>query len=132
MPSSVLHYKIHHSILFPNQPLFCLPSRVFDCVCFVHILTPGQDKLSAKPTKCVFLDYSRLQQGYRCYSSNTHRYFVSVDITFFENSYMFPITHPSNSNVISLPLFYPVPDTSSVPSATPSSTITGLYSLPPY
>ena len=39
MPSSVLHDKIPHSILFPNQPLFCLPPRVFGCICFVHILT---------------------------------------------------------------------------------------------
>ena len=72
MPSSVLHDKIHHSILFPNQPLFCLPPRVFGYVCFVHILTPGQDKLSAKAMKCVFLGYSRFQRGYPCYSPDTH------------------------------------------------------------
>ena len=41
MSSSVLHDQIHHSVLLPNQPLFCLPPRVFGCVCFVHILTPG-------------------------------------------------------------------------------------------
>ena len=72
MSSSVLHDKILHSIIFPNQPLFCLPPHVFGCVCFVHILILGQDKLSAKATKCVFLGYSRLQQGYRYYSPNTH------------------------------------------------------------
>ena len=32
---------------------------------------------------------------------------------------MFPITHPPSSDVISLPLIYPVPDTSPVPLATP-------------
>ena len=53
IPSSVLHDKIPHSILFPNPPLFCLPPRVFGCVCFIHILTPRQDKLSAKATKCL-------------------------------------------------------------------------------
>ena len=58
MPSSVLHDQIPHSIIFPNQPLFCLPPCVFGFVCFVHILTPGQDKLLAKATKCVFLGYS--------------------------------------------------------------------------
>ena len=60
MSSSVLHDQIPHSILFPNQPLFCLPSCVFGCVCFVHILTPGQDKLSAKPlsvSSWVILDF---------------------------------------------------------------------------
>ena len=120
MPSSVLHDKIPHSILFPNQPLFCLPPRVFGCVYFAHILTHRQDKLSAKATKCVFLDYSRLQRGYHCYSPNTNQYFVSTDVTFFENSSMFPTTHPPSSDVISPPRLYPVLDTSSVPPATPS------------
>ena len=119
IPSSVLHDQIPHSILFPNQPPFCLPPRVFGCVCFVNILTPGQDKLLAKATKCVFLDYSPLQRGYRCYSPDTHRYFISADVTFFENSSMFPITHPPNSDVISQPFLYPIPDTSPVPSVTP-------------
>ena len=73
MSSSVLYDQISYSILFPKQPLFCLPPRVFGCVCFVHIFTPGQDELSAKATKCVFLGYSRLQRGYRSYSPDTHR-----------------------------------------------------------
>ena len=73
MPSSVFHDQIPHSILFPNQPLFCLPPRVFGCVYFVHILTHEQDKLSAKATKCAFLGYSRLQRGYRCYYTDTNR-----------------------------------------------------------
>ena len=64
MPSFVLHNQISHSVLLPNQPLFCLPPRV----CFVHILTPGKDKFLAKATKCVFLGYYRLQRSYRCYS----------------------------------------------------------------
>ena len=41
MPSSVLHDQIPHSLLFPDQPLYFLPPRVFGCTCFVHILTPG-------------------------------------------------------------------------------------------
>ena len=119
MSSSVLHDQIPHSILFPNQLLFCLPPCDFGCICFVHILTLRQDNLSDKATKCVFLNYSRLQQGYHCYFPDTHRYFISADVTFFENSSMFPTTHPPSSDVISLPLLYPVLDISFVPSATP-------------
>ena len=62
MPSSVLHDQIPHSLLFPGQPLYLFPHD-FGCTCFVHILTPGQDKLSAKATKCIFLGYSQLQNG---------------------------------------------------------------------
>ena len=130
MPSSVLHDKIPHSIIFPNQPLFCLPPHVFGCVCFVHILNPGQDKLSTKATKCVFLGYSQLQRGYRCYSPDTYRYFVPSDVTFFENSSMVPINHPPSSYVISLAFLYPVSNTSPIGYST--STIAGLYSLPAY
>ncbi|RVW37668.1 Retrovirus-related Pol polyprotein from transposon RE2 [Vitis vinifera] len=48
-----------------------------------------QDKLSTKATKCIFLGYSRLQKGYRCYSFETHCYFLSADVTFFEDSPFF-------------------------------------------
>ena len=108
MPSSILHDQIPHSLLFPTQPLYFLPPRVFGCTCFVHTLTPGQDKLSAKATKCIFLGYSRLQKGYHCYSPNTHRYFLSANVTFFEDSPFFssfeslPI-----SEVLSLPYISP-------------------------
>ena len=72
MPSFVLHDQIPHSLLFPDQPLYFLHPRVFGCTCFVHILTPGQDKLSSKATKYIFLGYSKLQKGYHCYSPETH------------------------------------------------------------
>ena len=111
MPSSVLHAQIPHSLLFPDQQLYFLPPRVVGCTCFVHILTPGQDKFSAKATKCIFLGYSRLQKGYRCYSPQTHRYFLSADVTFFEDSPFFssfeslPVTEVLPLPIISPPIF---------------------------
>ena len=53
------------------------------------------------------LGYSRLQRGYQCYSSDTHRYFVSADITFFEQSSIFSTPPPSSPEVLSLPLIFP-------------------------
>ncbi|RVX22062.1 Retrovirus-related Pol polyprotein from transposon RE1 [Vitis vinifera] len=93
----------------PDQPLYFLPPRVFGCTCFVHILTPGQDKLSAKAMKCLFLGYSRLQKGYRCYSLETHRYFISADVTFFEDSPFFSTTSESLpvSEVLPIPIVSP-------------------------
>ena len=101
MPSYVLGDQVPHSLLFPNQPLFCLPLRVFGCTCFVHILTPDQNKLSTKATKCIFLGYSRLQCGYRCYSPDTHRYFIFVDVTFFLT--FFYLLYPHR---LLVPMFY--------------------------
>ena len=115
MPSSVLHDQIPHSLLFPDQPRYFLPPRVFGCTCFVHILTPKQDKLSTKATKCIFLGYSRLQKGYRCYSPQTHRYFLSADVPFFEDSPFFssseslPVTEAFPLPIISPPIFADVP-----------------------
>ncbi|RVW12980.1 Retrovirus-related Pol polyprotein from transposon RE1 [Vitis vinifera] len=109
MPSSVLHDQIPHFLLFPDQPLYFLPPRVFGCTCFVHILTPGQDKLSAKAMKCLFLGYSKLQKGYRCYSLETHRYFISAEVTFFEESPFFSTTSesPPVSEVLPIPIVSP-------------------------
>ena len=117
IPSS---FQINPSSVFP---LVCL------VVCFVHILTPRQDKLSAKATKCVFLSYSRLQRGYHYYP-DTHQYFISADVTIFDNSSMFPTAHPPNSDIISLSLLYPISDTSFVPPVTPPRPLQ-IYTLCP-
>ena len=42
-------------------------------------------KLDPKSLKCIFLGYSRVQKGYRCYCPSLRRYVVSVDVTFLEN-----------------------------------------------
>ncbi|RVX19246.1 Retrovirus-related Pol polyprotein from transposon RE1 [Vitis vinifera] len=67
------------------------------------------DKLSAKAMKCLFLGYSRLQKGYRCYSLETHRYFISADVTFFEDSPFFSTTSESLpvSEVLPIPIVSP-------------------------
>lgn len=105
MPSSILQNQVSHSVLFPDQPLNSFPPCIFDCTCFVHILSPGTNKLSAKSTKCIFLGYSRLQKGYKCYSPSTRQYFVSADVTFFESSPFFS-TSDSDSITTVLPIPY--------------------------
>ena len=74
------------------------------------------ETLSAKATKCVFLGYSLLQRGYRCYSPDTNRYFIFVDVTYFENYSFFSSTKcPSVPDVLSIPLVLPSPDFPSPP-----------------
>ena len=117
MLSSVLHDKIPHSILFPKQPLFCLLPRVFGCVCFVYILTPGQDKLSAKAMKCIFLGYCRFNEVM------VATFLVHINTLFLPMSHFLRTLLCSLSttllDVISLPFLYPVLDTSPVPPTTP-------------
>ena len=89
MPSVVLNKESPFSVLYPERTPFSLTSRVFGCVAFVHVLEPGCDKLSPRSRKCIFLGYSRTQKGYRCYSHESRRYFVSADVTFFESTLFF-------------------------------------------
>ena len=64
----------------------------------------------------VFLGYSRLQRGYRCYSPDINHYFIFANITFFENSSFFSSTaHPLVLDVLSIPLVLPSPDFPSPP-----------------
>jgi len=85
MPSSILHGKISFSCLYPGKSIFSVPPHVFGCTYFVQDLSLGLDKLSPRSIKCVFVGYSRTQKGYRYYSPSTKKYFVSVDVTFFES-----------------------------------------------
>ena len=36
--------------------------------------------------KCIFLSYSRVQKRYRCYCPSLHKYLLSADVTFLENT----------------------------------------------
>ena len=82
MPSSVLNGQVPHSILFSKEPLYIMPPHVFGSMCFVHDLSLDLDKMSAPTIKCIFLDYSCVQNGYRCYSPSLHRFSMSTDATF--------------------------------------------------
>ena len=43
-------------------------------------------KLNPKSLRCIFLAYSRVQKGYRCYYPSLRRYLVSTYVTLLENS----------------------------------------------
>ena len=64
MPSTILGGQIPYIVLSPNSHLFHLPPKIFGCVCSIHILSPGSDKLDPRSIKCVFLRYSCTQKGY--------------------------------------------------------------------
>ena len=72
--------------LQPEKELFSLPPRVFGCVAFVQDLSLGLDKLFLRSIKCVFVGYSRIQRGYRCFHPRNHCYIVSANVTFFEST----------------------------------------------
>ncbi|KAK3003550.1 hypothetical protein RJ639_019485 [Escallonia herrerae] len=96
IPSTVLNRDVPYSVLFPTKTLFPIEPRIFGSTCFVRDVRPHLTKLDPKALKCVFLGYSRLQKGYRCYSPDLHRYLVSTDV-FSEHSPFFSSKSDSSS-----------------------------------
>ena len=86
IPFSVLNWVTLFQTLFPHKSLFPIEPRVFGCTCFVRDVRPHVSKLDSKSLKCIFLGYTRVQKGYRCYCPNLRRYQVSANVTFLENT----------------------------------------------
>jgi hypothetical protein len=112
MPSSILNGASPHLLLYSYSPPFACLLKDFGCVCYVHNLGPGYDKLYPRSTKWVFLGYSTTQKEYHCYSLALRRYFTSADVMFVESLSYFPIDVSSETstlepNVSSVPL--PIP-----------------------
>ena len=92
MPSLVLNWATPYHQLFQNNS-FPIEPKVFGCTCFVRDVRPQVSKLDSKSLKCIFVGYSRVQKGYRCYCPTLRRYFVSTDVTFFETT-LFSLSSP--------------------------------------
>lgn len=92
MPSVVLDGGIPISTFFPTKPLVPIDPKIFGSTCFVRDTRPHIIKLDPKSLKCVFLGYSRLQKGYKCFDPTLNRYIISRDVTFHENLPFFPMS----------------------------------------
>lgn len=67
VPIGLLDGKTPISILLKIHNVFELIPRVFRCICYVHTLGPQVRKLDARYTKGIFLGYSLVQKGYKCF-----------------------------------------------------------------
>ena len=67
-----------------------LTPRVFGCTAFVYVHSQHRDKLDPRAIKCVFLDYSFTQKGYKCYNPSTRKFYISTNVTFTKNKHFFP------------------------------------------
>ena len=99
--------------LFPHKSLFPIEPWVFRCTCFVRDARPCVSKLNPKSLKCIFLGYSLVQKGYKCYRPSLRRYLVSIDVTFLENTLFSPYSiHTSqgeDDDLLVYTLVSPVP-----------------------
>ena len=135
MPSSVLNWATPYHQLFSNKSLFLIDSKVFGCTCFVRDVRPQVSKLDMKFLKCIFVGYSHVKKGYRCYCPTLRRYFVSPNVIFFETtsfSFSFPITSQGDGDdLLVYTISSPVPLARLAPTLAPvlvKPLITQVYS----
>ncbi|XP_073105203.1 uncharacterized protein [Elaeis guineensis] len=73
--------------------------EVFGCVCFVRDHRPSVGKLDARALKCIFVDYSSTQKGYKCWCPTERKLFISMNVTFRESE-LFYISSVSSSSPV--------------------------------
>ncbi|CAL2241680.1 unnamed protein product [Prunus armeniaca] len=86
--SRVLDFKTPLDVLCAHTSLVSvskLPPNVFGCVAYVHVYSHQQSKLDPCDLRCVFIDYSTTQKGYKCYHPHTQKVHVILDVTFHED-----------------------------------------------
>ena len=71
---------------------FLLIPRYLEAYALFRDIRPQVFKLDPKSLKCIFVGYSHVQKGYTCYCPTLRRYFVSIDVAFFETT---PFSLPS-------------------------------------
>ncbi|KAJ9672812.1 hypothetical protein PVL29_026160 [Vitis rotundifolia] len=98
MPTVVLKGDIPYKVIHPQKSIFPIEPRIFGCTCYVRDTRPSVTKLDPKALKCVFLGYSRLQKGYRCFSTDLNKYLVSTDVVFSEDTSFF--SSPTSSPMV--------------------------------
>ena len=84
-PSRVLNFKTplqKLQKLVPSPSINSLEPRVFGCSAYVH---QALKKLDSRVIRCIFVGYTDLQKGYRCYDSNVKKMYVTRDVHFHEN-----------------------------------------------
>ena len=94
-PSILLKTKSPYEILFGKVPSYDA-IRVFGFLCYAHNQRHKGDKFASRSRKCIFVGYPFGKKGWKLYDLETHEYFLSRDIKFFEKEFPFAINQPQN------------------------------------
>ncbi|KAG5555799.1 hypothetical protein RHGRI_006442 [Rhododendron griersonianum] len=92
-PSRTLKNLSPYERLFRRTPNYNF-LRVFGCLCYAQTSRVGRDKFQPRGVPCVFLGYPPRHSGYRLFNLDTNTFFISRDVTFFENIFPFHSQSP--------------------------------------
>ena len=97
MPSRVLKFQTPLNCFkkcFPSSWLsHDLSLKVFGCTAFIHTHDVNRGKFDPRAKKCVFVGYPLNQKGYKCFDPTSKKFFISMDVTFFDDKPYFTTTH---------------------------------------
>lgn len=68
--------------------------KTFGCSCYSYLRYYSSQKLNYHSTKCVFIGYSDIHKGYKCFNSSGQIY-ISCHVISNETEYPFSILFPS-------------------------------------
>lgn len=119
MASLILHFQSPYNLLLQifleSHILNTLPLKVFRCSTYVHIHAHLMGKLDPKALKYIFVGYSSNKKGYKCLFPDTHQFYNTIDVIFFENQSFYPTIDIQGENFtqkyqlwdVSIPSLYP-------------------------
>ncbi|KAD4179956.1 hypothetical protein E3N88_28547 [Mikania micrantha] len=125
LPSRVSSNKSPFEHLFKIQPNYSF-LRVFGCQCFPYLRPYNHHKMDFRSTPCVFIGYSPIHHGYRCFDPKSERIYVARHVRFNEHFFPFhhlpPVTPSSTTEPPCISIFPDLPPDFSVePSTSPTS-----------
>ncbi|PKU75744.1 Retrovirus-related Pol polyprotein from transposon TNT 1-94 [Dendrobium catenatum] len=88
MPSSNTSNKSPLQLMFNILPDYA-HLRTFGCECFPLLPKHSRTKLQPKSSSFVFMGYSDIHKGYKCFNRDTNRTFISRHVIFIEDSFLF-------------------------------------------
>ncbi|KAJ9558528.1 hypothetical protein OSB04_013142 [Centaurea solstitialis] len=92
LPSRVSSNKSPYEHVFKRKPDYSF-LRVFGCQCFPYLRPYNRHKIDFRSTPCVFLGYSPVHHGYRCFDPSTERIYIARHVRF--NEHVFPYHPPT-------------------------------------
>lgn len=81
LPTACLNNQSPFSILFNLDPGYYFLC-VFGCLSFPWLCPYTKDKLSPHSKRCVFMGYSKIHKGYKCFDPTFSKFFVSRHVVF--------------------------------------------------
>ena len=100
LPTKILHNISPFEKLFTSSPNHSF-LKIFGCACWPNLRPYNTHKLQPRSLQCVFLGYSLMHKGYKCFHIPTGRLYISRDVLFEES--IFPFLESSISSSASSP-----------------------------